>query len=147
MNLIDSVLKRDASHLYAWLLIGLVMLTMGLIWVTTRFRYHIGEKHLEVRLFGICVRRVAFGNIERVSKRPPTISENWGNTFRPGMRQLVIHRRRGLLKELVITPRNRYLFKAQLEQAMRGGGMVTGLMAVGAEEEGVIGEGDELVKD
>ena len=109
------------SHFYAWLLIGLVILALGMIWVTTRFRYRIGEKRLEIRLLGMRVRSVSFENIARVSKRPPTIAENWSNTFRAGTRQLVIHKKRGLFKELVITPRNRYLFKAQLEQAMRGG--------------------------
>lgn len=126
---------------YAWLLLGLVLLTLVLIWVPTRFRYRVTASHLEVRFLGFCVRRVSFENIERVSKKPPTFSENWSNTYRPGSRQLVVHRKRGLLKEFVITPRNRYLFKAQLEAAMRGEVLSLAAEPVETVEGGVAAEG------
>ncbi len=122
MNLADSIAGMKTSVLYAWLLIALVLLALFLIWLTSRFRYRITATHVEVLLFGICVRKVSFGNIERVSKRPPTFSENWCNTLKPGTRRLVIHRRKGLLKEMSITPMNRYLFKAELERAMQASG-------------------------
>lgn len=124
MNLIDAVVRMNTNALYAWSLIGLVLLALFLIWVTSRLRYRITATHLEVTLFGICARRVAFGNIERVSKRPPTFSENWCNTLKPMTRRLVIHRKKGLFKEISITPMNRYLFKAELERAMQGDGSV-----------------------
>ncbi len=123
MNLIDAVARMKLTALYAWLIIGLVLLTLLLIWLTSRLRYRITATHMEVTLFGVCARRIAFGNIERVSKRPPTFSENWGNTLKPEPRRLVIHRKKGLLKEFSITPMNRYLFKAELERAMQGLGL------------------------
>ncbi len=138
MNLIDALVRMKTSAFYAWLLIGLVLLTLFLIWTTSRLRYRLTSTDLEVTLFGICVRRVAFGNILRVSKRPPTFSENWGNTLKPAPRRLVIHRKKGLFKEFSITPMNRYLFKAELDRAIQnmGSGVLQPEEAPTPEEEG-----------
>jgi len=38
--------------------------------------------------------------------------------LKPSHRILVIRRRRGWLKDFIITPKNRYVFKAELEQAL-----------------------------
>jgi uncharacterized protein (UPF0248 family) len=83
-----------------------------------RVRYAITDNHLKVTLFGLRLRRIRLSDIERVSKRQSGPAEKWHNTLKPSHRILVIRRRRGLLKEFIITPRNRYTFKAELERAV-----------------------------
>lgn len=90
-----------------------------LYWLTRRFRYQITAEAVEVLLFGVCVRRLPLADIRAVSKRRSFWSEHWWNTHRTHRRLLVIHRHRGLLKNFVITPRKRYVFKAHLERAIR----------------------------
>src|SRR6266566_511520 len=91
---------------------GLVIL------LALRLRYRITERHLKVTLFGVCLRRIHLSDIERVSKRPVNRAEKWHNTLRPAHRVLVIRRRHGWFRDFVITPKNRYVFKSELEQAM-----------------------------
>jgi len=91
---------------------GLVIL------LALRLRYRITERHLKVTLFGVCLRRIHLSDIERVTKRPVNRAEKWHNTLRPAHRVLVIRRRHGWFRDFVITPKNRYVFKSELEQAM-----------------------------
>jgi hypothetical protein len=83
-----------------------------------RVRYAITDKHLQVTLFGLRLRRIRLADIDRVSKRQSGPAEKWHNTLKSSHRILVIRRRRGLLKEFIITPKNRYAFKAELERTM-----------------------------
>ena len=103
-----------------WLyLAGALLMAAVLFWLRYQFRYQIAPKHLKVTLFGICVRRVALADIESVTKRRSSRAEHWWNTWRPWRRRLVIHRRSGWFKDFVITPKLRYEFKAELEQAVQ----------------------------
>ena len=100
--------------------LGLLLLVFGFTWLVTFVRYCITARHFKVTLFGLCLRRVRLEDIESVSKRRPTgLAENWWNTLHPSHRTLVIRRHRGLLRNLVITPKNRYVFKTNLERAMQ----------------------------
>src|ERR1051325_6542186 len=83
-----------------------------------QLRYAVTARHLQVRLFGFCVRRIPFSEIVRVSKRQTRRAEKWCNTLRGSHRMLVIRRRRGWFRDFIITPKNRYVFKAELEAAM-----------------------------
>ena len=98
--------------------LGCVLVCGLAIVLLLRLRYAVTEKHLRVTLFGLCLRRVRLSEIERVSKRQSGPAEKWHNTLKPSHRILVIRRRHGLLKEFVITPKNRYVFKAELERAV-----------------------------
>jgi hypothetical protein len=95
-----------------------------IVWFRTQFDYRLTERHLEVILWGISVRRIALKDVEYVTKRHSFFAENWWNTWRPARRRLLVRRRRGLLRNFVVTPRKRYAFKAQLDQAIQraGGG-------------------------
>ncbi len=96
-----------------------VVATGGLfLLLALQLRYAITTRHLKVKLFGLCVRRIKIADIEYVSKRQTTWAEKWYNTLHPSHRVLVIHRRRGWFKDFVITPRNRYVCKAELERAL-----------------------------
>jgi hypothetical protein len=99
--------------------LGLLLFCFFLMWVVTHVHYHIALRHVKITLFGIVLRRIRISNIASVSKRRTDgLAENWWSTFRPNHRSLVIRRKRGLIKNVIITPRNRYVFKAELERAM-----------------------------
>jgi len=100
--------------------LGLLVASFLIVWIITRVRYRITSRYLKVTLFGVVLRRVRLADIESVSKRRgPGLTEHWLSTTRPKHRMLVIRRRRGLCKNLIITPRNRYVFKTALERAVR----------------------------
>ncbi len=89
-----------------------------IVWLRTKFRYRISGTHFEVTLWGLRVRRIALRDIEQVSVRHRRWAEQWWNTWRPARRRLLIRRRRGLCRNIIITPERRYEFKAELERAM-----------------------------
>ena len=99
-------------------LLGAVALAGLLGAVASQLRYVLTERHLKVTLFGLGLRRIRLADIDSVSKRQAHRAEKWYNTLKPSHRILVIRRRRGWFKDFIITPRNRYVFKAELEQAL-----------------------------
>src|SRR5213593_1547309 len=99
-------------------LLGAVALAGLLGALACRLRYVLTGRHLKVTLFGVCLRRLRLEDIDSVSKRQARWAEKWYNTLKPSHRILVIRRRRGWFKEFIITPKNRYVFKAELEQAL-----------------------------
>jgi hypothetical protein len=99
-----------------WVLAGVAVFGVALALVT-RLRYSITDCHVKVTLFGLCLRRVRLADIASVSKRRVSWAERWPNTLQPSHRVLVIHRRRGVFRNFVITPANRYVFKTKLETA------------------------------
>ena len=96
------------------------LLSLGLI---TRIRYRVGSRHVKVLLFGVCIRRIPYAKIEAISKRRgPGWAEHWLSTLKHKHRLLVIRRKGGLFKNFMITPKNRYVFKTELERAMQRAG-------------------------
>ncbi len=99
--------------------LGLLLLTFLFVWCVGRVYYQITSRHVRVMLFGLCLRRIPLSHIESVSKkRGKGLAENWWSTLSPNHRSLIIRRKRGLVKNVVLTPRNRYVFKSELEQAV-----------------------------
>ncbi len=98
--------------------IGLV--AFGILYAGHRFYYdyQITEDALRVTWLGIPVRRVRLTQIDSISKRRKGYSENWANTWRPRHRILVIRKKSGIWKGVVITPEYRYEFRQQLQAAM-----------------------------
>jgi|SRR5437667_3642115 len=92
--------------------VGLFLLLAG------QLRYAITERHLKVTLFGLCLRRIQLSDIDAVSKRQAHRAERWYNTLRPSHRLLVVRRQRGWFRDFMITPKNRYVFKTELERAI-----------------------------
>lgn len=91
-----------------------------LAWLITQLRYRIGSRQLKIMLFGIPLRRISYEHITRVSKRTPKgLAEYWYNCFKYNHRLLSIERTRGLRKFICITPKNRYIFLADLKSAAR----------------------------
>lgn len=99
--------------------LGLLLLCFLFTWMVTHVHYHITQRHVKITLFGLVLRRVRISNLASVSKRRADgWAENWWSTLRPHHRSLVLRRKRGLIRNVIITPRNRYVFKAELERAI-----------------------------
>jgi hypothetical protein len=82
--------------------------------------YRIGPKSVLITLFGVPVRRLGLDNIRHISSRRGGFCESWPNVLFPNRdRILVIEKRHGVLKRLMITPPQRYVFKAALDRAIR----------------------------
>ncbi len=101
------------------ILLVCVGISLLLLWLVTRIRYQVTETALEITVLGICVRRVALTDIRWISKHRTQWCEKWPNTLFPAKRTLVIERRTGKIKHLLITPKRRYVFKAELQEAVQ----------------------------
>jgi hypothetical protein len=94
------------------------------VWATAKrqMTYQVGRNCLRVVLGKLTVRRVDFADIERVDKPRRELrwrdTENWRNTFDDSRRLLVIHRKSGWFRKLVITPKHRYAFRRKLREAI-----------------------------
>jgi len=107
-------------------LIQILLFTAGifvaaglLLWSATTIRYRVTDRHLRISWLGIPMRWVRLENIKRVGNRPVLWAERWPSTLFDSRRMLVIRRRRGLFRNLVITPQYPFEFKAALERASR----------------------------
>lgn len=107
-------------------LIQILLITFGifaaaglLLWSATTIRYRVTEHHLRISWLGVPMRWVRLSNIKHVSNRPVFWAERWPSALFDSRRMLVIRRRRGIFKNLVITPQYPFEFKAALEKASR----------------------------
>jgi hypothetical protein len=100
---------------------GLMFFAFFVVWLQTKIQYRIGSKHLKISCLGLVLRRIDLTDIKRISKRKTagTFAELWYSTTRPKHRTLAIQRHTGLRKTVVITPRNRYVFMSDLQNAIR----------------------------
>ncbi len=108
-----------------WALIvagGISALLLLRLWLRCQAEYHIGRSSFRIRIFGLTVRRILYSDVERISKFRRHYKwsrcENWTNTLAASRRELVIHRKSGLYRKLVITPVHRYEFRAQFRAAV-----------------------------
>jgi hypothetical protein len=107
-----------------WLIVVVVAAWLGLVafllFLLTHVDYRLGPKHVKVTILGIPERRVRLDNIRNIHTRKPRFAERWHNMLFPTLdRILVIEKRRGLIKRLLITPEQRYVFRAELDRAIR----------------------------
>jgi len=79
--------------------------------------YRITPFHLEILMLGLVVRRIPHDDIRSVGVRRVWPAEPWCNTLKPNNRRLVIERRSGRIKHLVISPTYRFVFRAALAEA------------------------------
>jgi hypothetical protein len=90
------------------------------VFLVRRIDYRIGPRHLKVTLFGIPLRRLRLDNIRHISTHRPFFCERWQNqVLLRRDRVLVIEKRRGLIRCVLITPEQRFVFKAALDRAIR----------------------------
>jgi len=88
-----------------------------LLWSAATIRYRVTERHLRISWLGLPLRWVRLENIKHVGNRPVLWAERWPSALFDSHRMLVIRRRRGLFRNLVIKPQYPFEFKAALERA------------------------------
>ena len=76
------------------------------------FRYHLGEKGLAVRFFGMTVRRIYYSDMLYVEPRYRWWNEHFNNLY--PFQCVTIRRKSGLIKNFVINPPDRDKFVEQL---------------------------------
>lgn len=100
-----------AAALVALILVYLVAIPL--------IRYRITAQWLLITLLGVPLRWVSLRNIRFISDHAKEACEPWPNTHSPKTRMLIVRKRRGLFRNLMITPQKRFVFKAELEKAIR----------------------------
>ena len=114
----------NGLHLQIILTVAVVLASAGLVlWSASSIRYHVTPTHLKITWLGVPVRRIRLDDIKRVGTRPAVWAERWPSTLRNNGRLLVIRRRSGWLRSLVITPKYPFEFRNELEQARRSHGL------------------------
>lgn len=110
----------NGLHLQIILTVAVVLGSAGLLlWSAFTIRYRITPTHLKITWLGLTVRRLRLDDIKRVGTSPVVWAERWPNTLRGGSRLLVIRRRSGWLRSLVITPKYPFEFRNELELARK----------------------------
>ena len=99
---------------------GLLALIVALLVIVRLIRYRITSRWLLITILGVPVRWVSLRNIRYLTdhSREPWY-EPWPNTHGAKTRALFVRKRRGLFRTLFITPQKRFVFKAELEKAIR----------------------------
>jgi len=98
---------------------ALVALILAYLAVVPLIRYRITSRWLLITLLGMPIRWVSLKNIRFITDHCKEAAEHWPNTHNPKTRTLILRKRRGILRNLVITPQKRFVFKAELEKAIR----------------------------
>jgi hypothetical protein len=103
----------DGSTLTAVVVAAWLLLVLILLICLRSVSYRVGRKHLKILVAGVPVRRVRLDNIRNIHTRKVRCLERWHNMLFPTAdRLVVIEKRRGLLKRILITPEQRYVFKS-----------------------------------
>lgn len=98
---------------------ALVALILAYLVIIPLIRYRITSHWLLITLLGLPLRWVSLKNIRFITDHCKEPAEHWPNTHNPKTRTLIIRKRRGLFRNLLITPHKRFVFKADLEKAIR----------------------------
>jgi hypothetical protein len=106
----------------------------GLLLFSTRtVRYVLTDTHLEVFWLRWRVRQFPLTELKFVGNRPVFWAERWPNApFNTG-RVLVFRRRRGRFRNLVLTPKLPFEFRAEFEKARRAALTAAGATWVAGE--------------
>jgi len=92
----------------------------GLIFLSIRtIGYRLTPTHLKVTWMGVPVRRVRLDNIRHIGNKPVFWAERWASAPFDQGRLLVIRRKRGLLRNFVVTPERPYELRFSLYQAIK----------------------------
>jgi len=98
---------------------SLAALMLLVLLIIPTIRYRVTKKNLVITAVGIPVRWVSLKNIRYLSDHSNNVSEPWPNCYTTVGRALFIRKRRGLFRTLWITPGKRFVFKADVERAIR----------------------------
>jgi len=76
-------------------------------------RYRITEIEIQIRILGIPLRKVKLRDIAEIKKGKAALGENWAVPL-PGREMVVITRKKGLIKNINITPPQADAFIAEV---------------------------------
>src|SRR5439155_21669044 len=101
------------------MVLALIFGVIGLLAASgAAIRYRITPTHLEVTWLIFTLRRFRLDDVRYVSTRRSFWAEKWYNTWRVRNRRLTLRRKSGLIKTVSISPKNPFVFKAELDRAM-----------------------------
>ena len=90
------------------------------LWMLSLIRYTVSAPFLKITWCGLVLRRIRLDDIKFISTKPVLCAERWCNTVHTANRLLVIHRHSGWCRNLIITPRNRFVLRAELLSGRKG---------------------------
>ena len=106
-------------EIIAWAFpLGWIIYSIIIIFIIHYIDFQINTKCLIINLLGLSIRKIPLSSIHRVSKQLKGKPEIWRNTLKANHRMLVIYRNNNL-RPIVITPKNRYVFRNKIEEAIR----------------------------
>ena len=127
----------NGLHIQIILTVAVVLASAGLLLCSAfTIRYHVTPTHLKITWLGLPIRRIRLGDIKRVGTRPVVWAERWPSTLRNNGRLLVIRRRSGWLRSLVITPKYPFEFRNELEQACKAFAQASSLFSTHPPRDG-----------
>lgn len=98
---------------------GLAALILAVLLIIPTIKYRVTENNLVISALGVPVRWVSLKNIRYLTDHSTKVSEPWPNCYTTLGRTLFIRKRRGILRTLMISPIKRFVFKAEVERAIR----------------------------
>jgi hypothetical protein len=98
-------------------LVGVPLLVAIPALIILGFSYRITERHLVVRWLGMPVRRVRLETIRSIGTTPVWWAERWPCALKWQGRYLVVRKRGWLFNNMVITPKNPFVFRAEVYRA------------------------------
>lgn len=104
--------------IFPTIMLLVILATFLVLFFMVGINYRVTRSHLTITFWGIPIRWAKLSTIVSVSKRRRFTAEQWVSTFRMKHRKLVVRRDKGILREWVITPKYRYVFRQQLEDAI-----------------------------
>jgi len=109
---------QPGTHLALAVVGGWFFLLGFLLLLLVGTGYRVGSRYFMVTMLGIPVRWVRLDNIRHVSTERVSWAERWHNQiFVKPQTVLVIRKRRGLFRHLVVTPKHRHALMAEINRA------------------------------
>ena len=117
-NYVQLNFLSENWELIIWVVPGAwVLIAMTTFWAMPKIDFRVGSRSVVVEWMGFTLRRIPISDIGRISKRLKGKPEVWRNTLRGDHRMLVLYRKNGK-RPVLITPKNRYVFRNQLEASL-----------------------------
>lgn len=98
---------------------SLAVIILALLLIVPTMRYRVTKRALVITALGLPVRWVSLKNIRYITDYAREVAEPWPNAYNANGRQLFVRKRRGIFHTLMITPEKRFVFKAEIERAIR----------------------------
>lgn len=99
-----------------YIILGTILVLSALLAAIPQISYKIRRAQLQICFLRVPVRRVYLTQIMKISKHRVPMAEKWPNTLFPSKRILFIQINPKSPRWIMITPEQRYVFKARLKR-------------------------------